>query len=76
MKFKRLRAASESKTAQQIEESLLQTKNLINQQKEISRSMYCLAEVDGRIVQVILDSRSAGSIISKAFLQKLKGQVS
>ena len=38
--------------------------------------MYCLAEVDGRIVQVILDSGSAGSVISQIFLQKLKGQIS
>ena len=48
---------------------------MLNQKKEVPRSMFCLAQVDNQTVQLILDSGSAGSVISQKFLQKLKRKI-
>ena len=37
--------------------------------------MFCMAQVDGATVQLILDSGSSGSVISKQFLEKVGRKV-
>ena len=43
----------------------------LNKTAEVPRSMFCMAQVDGATVQLILDSGSSGSVISKQFLEKV-----
>ena len=33
--------------------------------------MYCKAKVDGQEIELILDSRSSGSVVTKKFLEKV-----
>ena len=47
----------------------------LNKTAEVSRSMFCMAQVDGATVQLILDSGSSGSVISKQFLEKVGRKV-
>ena len=37
----------------------------LNKTAEVPRSMFCMAQVDGAMIQLILDSGSSGSVISK-----------
>jgi len=39
------------------------------------RSMYCTAKVDGQWIQLILDSGSSGSVITKSFMEKINRKI-
>ena len=38
-------------------------------------AIYCYAHVDGKLIYLILDSGSVGSVMSKSFLQQLRRQI-
>jgi len=44
---------------------------LKNEKQEKFRSMYCTAQIDNQWTQLILDSGSSGSVITKAFMERL-----